>query len=76
MKQNITLSLDKKVLTELKVIAARRSTSVSRLLTEELEHIVERSGRYERSRREALAALDRGYHLGGDRPDRDALHER
>ncbi|WP_028491497.1 CopG family ribbon-helix-helix protein [Thioalkalivibrio sp. ALE19] len=76
MKQNITLSLDKQVLTELKVIAARRSTSVSRLLTEELEHIVERSDRYERSRREALAALDRGYHFGGGRPDRDALHER
>lgn len=76
MKQNITLSLDKKVLTELKVIAARRSTSVSRLLTEELEHIVERSERYEHSKREALAALDRGYHLGGGQPDRDALHER
>lgn len=76
MKQNITLSLDKKVLTELKVIAARRSTSVSRLLIEELEHIVERSDQYERSKPEALAALDRGYHLGGDRPNRDALHER
>ncbi len=76
MKQNITLSLDKKVLTELKVIAARRSTSVSRLLTEELAHIVERSEGYERSKRNALAALDRGYHLGGDRADRDALHER
>lgn len=76
MKQNITLSLDKQVLTELKVIAARRSTSVSRLLTEELEHIVERSERYERSKRAALAALDKGYHFGDERPDRDALHER
>ncbi len=43
---------------------------------EELEHIVERSERYERSKRAALAALDKGCHFGGERPDRDALHER
>lgn len=76
MKQNITLSLDKDLLTRVRILAARRSTSISRLLADELTELVEEGEQYERARRQALAALDRGYHLGGRPADRDALHER
>lgn len=76
MKQNITLSIDKELLTKLKVIAARRSTSVSRLLTEELVQIVRYADHYELSRRRALRALESGFHLGGQPASRDELHER
>lgn len=76
MKQNITLSLDKDLLTRVRILAARRSTSVSRLLADELAEMVEEAEHYERSRRQALAALDRGYHLGGQPASREALHER
>lgn len=76
MKQNITLSLDKDLLAKLRVIAAGRSLSVSRMLTEELTGIVEKSEQYEQAKRSALNALDTGFHLGDTRASRDALHER
>lgn len=76
MKQNITLSLDKELLAKLKVLAARRATSVSRLLADELTDIVEQSEKYEQCRRNALYAIDTGFHFGGQPASRDTLHER
>jgi predicted transcriptional regulator len=76
MKQNITLALDKELLAQLKILAAKRSTSVSRMLADELTALVERSEQYEQSKRYALAAIDNGFHLGGKRVFRDELHER
>lgn len=38
--QNVTLSLPKEVLLKVKLIAVKRQTSVSRLLTQILENIV------------------------------------
>lgn len=76
MKQNITLSLDKDLLARVRVLAARRSMSVSRLLVEELTEVVEEAERYEQARRQALAAMEQGFHLGGQAVSRDALHER
>lgn len=76
MKQNITLSLDKELLTKLRVIAARRSQSVSRMLSQELEEIIGKSERYEQAKRCGLAALDSGFHFGGQRISREELHER
>jgi predicted transcriptional regulator len=76
MKQNITLSLDKDLLTKLRVIAAQRSTSVTRMLADELTEIVAKAERYESAQRAALAALDAGFHLGGTPSSRDDLHER
>ena len=76
MKQNVTLSLDRELLAKLRVIAAQRSTSVSGMLAHELSAIVEKSERYEQSKRYALTALDTGLHLGGRPAPRDELHER
>lgn len=77
MKQNITLVLDKEVVRKAKVLAAERSTSVSRLLAEEIERIVGEHDRYEKAKAAAIAELRRGYHLGGGPlPHREEVYER
>ena len=77
MKQNITLRLDKSLIAKAKVIAAQRQTSVSRLLSKELERMVEDAERYEQAKKQALANLKKGYHLGGEiTTSRNELHER
>jgi len=76
MRQNITLSLDSTLLRGARALAAERGTSVSKMLAAELERMVRDDQARRRARRQALAALDRGLHLGGGRLDRDSLYER
>jgi hypothetical protein len=60
-----------------RILAARRSTSISRLLAEEIEKLVGAEEAWERSERTALAMLKQGFHLGGGiSVSRDELHER
>jgi hypothetical protein len=76
-KQNVTVSLSRQVLKKAKVLAARRETSISGLLAQEIERLVSNDEAYQRSERQALALLDQGFHLGGViRASRDELHER
>jgi Family of unknown function (DUF6364) len=76
-RQNITLSLDKATLHKAKVLAARRDTSISRLLSQQIQALVEEDEIYERSRREAARLLEKGFRLGGGgMTSRDQLHER
>lgn len=65
MKQNITVALDKETIRKAKVVAAERSTSVSRLLADEIERLVAEHDRYEEAKRASIAELRRGYDLGG-----------
>ncbi len=77
--RNVTLSLPEEVLREVKILAARRHMSVSRLLTEALQEMVERETGYALAKRRGLAALDEGLDLGtgGEvRWSREELHER
>lgn len=76
MNQNLTVTLNRDLIRKLRVLAAKRDTSVSGLLREELERLVERSDQYERAMRRAIAALSRGYHLGGAPARREELHDR
>jgi len=77
MKRNLTVQLDEETVAKAKVLAARRSTSVSKLVAHEIKRLVGEDDAYQRAKLIALAQLDRGYHLGGGKPaDRDALHER
>ena len=76
-KQNITISLSRHVLRKAKILAARRETSVSGFLAQQIESLVGEDEAYERAERQAMALLDRGFHLGGlIRASRDELHER
>lgn len=60
-----------------KVLAAQRSTSISGLLAQQIELLVDSKEAYERSQRAALAFLEKGFHLGGMiTASPDELHER
>jgi plasmid stability protein len=77
MKQNITLSLEKEIVKKGKVIAARKDTSVSRMLSELLRSMVENDERYEAAKRSAMQLLKKGIHLGGKITwKREDLYER
>ena len=77
MKQNITLSLEKDLIKKGKVIASRKETSLSRLLSDFLKQSINEEEFYELSKRKALSILDKGFHLGGKIPcSREELHER
>ena len=65
MKQNITLSVDKDLIKKGKVIAAKKDTSVSKMLSEQLKQLVEDNEQYETAKRSALQTLKKGYRLGG-----------
>jgi hypothetical protein len=76
-KQNVTVSLSRQVLKKAKILAARRETSISGLLAQEIEVLVGVEEAYERAERQAIALLDKGFHMGGViRAGRDELHER
>jgi len=76
-KQNLTISLERQIIQKAKIVAARRSTSISGLLARQIEILVGEEEAYERAERQAKALLDQGFHLGGAiRVSRDELHER
>jgi hypothetical protein len=76
-KQNVTISLTKQTLQKVKVLAARRATSISGLLAKQVEILVGEEEAYARARRQAMTLLDQGFHMGGViRASRDQLHER
>lgn len=76
IKQNVTISLTRQILKKAKILAARRETSISGLLAQEIESLVAKEDTYERAERQALALLDQGFHVGGRIASRDELHER
>ena len=76
-KQNITVSLDRQTIRKAKILAARRSTSISGLLAQQIEVLSDEEEAHERGERQALNLLEQGLHLGsGIRSSRDELHER
>ena len=77
--RNITLALPEKTLREIKIIAAKRGTSVSAMLREKLETLVSDESDYEVARREFMDVADKGFELGTHGKatwTRDELHER
>ena len=77
MKQNITLSLDKDLIKKAKILAARRQTSISRMLSEELKKIIDESQECDWAKRRVLKNINKGFHFGGKiTVSREDLHER
>jgi hypothetical protein len=75
--QNITLSIPKSVLRRVKVLAAQRQTSVSRLLTQVVERMLAEETEYEAARKRQAVLLEKGFKLGFHKPaSREELHER
>ena len=76
-KQNLTISLDRRTIHKAKIVAARRSISISGLVARQIEALVGEEEAYDRAERLATTLLEQGFHLGGTiRASRDELHER
>jgi len=76
-KQNVTISLSTQILQKAKILAAKRSTSISGLLAGQVEALVNEDDAYERAAASAIARMERGHHMGGGQMvSRDELHER
>jgi len=76
-RQNITISLRPETIRKARMVAARRATSISGLLAEQIELLVGAEEAWERAERSALALLEEGFHLGGKTPpSREQWHER
>jgi len=76
-RQNLTVSLSVQTVRKAKILAAKRSTSISGLVAEQIEALVGEDEAYERAAASAIARMKRGYHLGGGPyASRDELHDR
>ena len=78
-RQNITLSIPRDILLKVKLLAVRRGTSVSGLLTQTVERLVEQEEAYAHARQRHLQWLEQGIDLGTQgqvSARRDELHER
>lgn len=77
MKQNITLSVEKELLKKGRIFAAQKETSVSKMLGDVLEEMINQEDRYKAAKRNALQILKKGFHLGGDiHWNREDLYDR
>ena len=77
--QNITLSIPKETLLKVKLLAVKRQTSVSGLLTQTLEKLVQQEDAYSHARQRHLGWLEQSTDLGTGgqiSTQRDELHER
>jgi hypothetical protein len=70
-----TVDLPDNILERTKIAAAKRRTSIKNLIIEGLETVL-REEMPEAPPAEALARLQKGYHLGGEPSTRDQAHAR
>ena len=76
-KQNVTVSLTPQTIQKARVLAAKRSTSISGLLAEQIDVLVGAEEAFAQAERAALELLEKGFHLGGViHAGREDLHER
>jgi hypothetical protein len=77
VKRNLTVQLDPAVIDYARILAARRATSISRLIADEITRLVAEDERYQHAKPAALTQLEAGFHMGGGSlPAREALYDR
>lgn len=78
MKKNITIAIDENLAREVRVLAAHKDKSVSQLLADYLESIVEREKKKSSAKRDFFALTQKTFFLNYSRRtfNRDTLHER
>jgi hypothetical protein len=74
--KNVTLKLDERLLRRIRHIAVEEDTSVSAWVAHLIESALRDRDDYEASRREALDALEKPFHLGGHPLSREETHRR
>lgn len=74
---NITLKLDTDLLRAVKIVAAKRGTSISAFAAESLADAVKRDDSYEQSMKQSIALMNENWNLGWRKPkSRDEVHGR
>ena len=64
MMVNITIRIDAETAREAKILAARRGTSLSQLVANQLQVMLKADLRFDKARNRALKRLRHGYDLG------------
>ena len=76
-KQNITVAIEPGLLKQARAIAARRGTSVSALLADELRDLIAEDRAYQAAHQNAKGLLKTGFDWQGARMlDRNEIHDR
>lgn len=74
---NITIKIESDLAHDARVMAARKGTSISRLVADELRRLVREEQVYAAAKSSALGQLKRGFDLEWDKPEkREDLHNR
>ncbi len=74
-RTNLTLQLDEEIIRRARVVAAKRGTSVSGLVTRELEDLVADDDRYEQARHRVEELMRSSTSHGGRTWRRDELYD-
>jgi predicted transcriptional regulator len=74
-KRNLTIQLDEEIIQMAKELAVRKNTSVSGLVTQKLEEMVEADIRYQEAKARALEAMHNAGRHGGGTWTREELYE-
>ena len=74
---NITIKIESDLARDARVMAARKGTSISRLVADELHRMVREDQVYAAAKSSALGQLKLGFDLDWDKPEyREDLHNR
>lgn len=78
MQRNLTVRLEEDTIHKARILAAKRATSISKLVAAEIDRLVREDEAYEQARVEALADLESAFDLGseGRLPPREATNDR
>lgn len=78
MQRNLTVRLEEDTIHKARILAAKRATSISKLVAAEIDRLVREDEAYEQARVEALADLESAFDLGseGRLPPREATYDR
>lgn len=75
--QNLTVRLSRQTIQKARVLAAKRATSISGLVAEQIEQLSKSDEDYQKAMADAIALMEKGFHLGGEHKfNRDELHDR
>jgi hypothetical protein len=77
MTRNLTIQLDENTIKNARIVAARRSISISKLVSEEIKKASDAEEYWLTAKRTAFNQLQKPFHLGGSKlPARESLYER
>ena len=79
MATNITIRVDDRLAREMKILAAKKGTSLSAMAAEFFTSLTTRDDAYEKARKEHMAMMRRGFNMGTHGKatwTRDEIHER